>query len=228
MKRLSVSALLILVAVTLIVSVSHGAREEITLTTIIPDQHILRVQKGIVSEANYRPSVFPDTSIPAKSLIIEGNIGIGTTAPKTKLDVDGLIRTGRYSWNDKPDPSDDNKGAIFYNVDDDKMYYSTGSSWEPMGGGGAGFGIWVDVTSIATNGNEAATTDGLVIAWNYDDDTEELWGYTPSDTLRIRERDEWWRTSVDLVMPVRKGDTWKVVGTAGATPDKVWWISLGN
>ena len=92
MKRTIISAVLILVAVTLIVSVSHGAREEITLTTIVPDQHILRVQKGIVSETNYRTSVFPDTSIPAKSLIIdEGNIGLGTTAPKTKTGESGFL-----------------------------------------------------------------------------------------------------------------------------------------
>ena len=91
MKRLSVSALLILIVIMLTASVSYGAREEIVLRTIVPDQHILRVQKGIVSETNYKPSIFPNTSIPAKSLIIEGNVGIGTTAPNAKLEVAGDI-----------------------------------------------------------------------------------------------------------------------------------------
>jgi len=95
MKRLVVSAVLVLVAATLIVSVSYGAREEIVLRTIIPDQHVLRVQKGIVSVTNYKPSVFPNDSIPEKSLIIEGNVGIGTTSSdvydnkQVKLDVNG-------------------------------------------------------------------------------------------------------------------------------------------
>jgi len=64
------------------------------------------------------------------------NVGVGTNDPKTKLDVNGLIRTARYSDAAKPTASVDNKGAIFYNTDDDKMYYSDGSDWQTMGGGG--------------------------------------------------------------------------------------------
>lgn len=77
-----------------------------------------------------------------------GNVGIGTTDPKTKLDVAGLIRTARYSDVTKPAAIADNKGAIFYNTDDDKMYYSDGSDWLPMGGGG---GVKIATGSYAGN-----------------------------------------------------------------------------
>ena len=96
MRRLIVLALLVLVAVVVWVSVVPvQAREEIKLTTIVPDQQVVRIKKGIVSEANYKSAVFPDTSILAKSLIIdEGSVGIGTTNPQGKLDVNGSIAVG--------------------------------------------------------------------------------------------------------------------------------------
>ena len=86
MKRIVVLALLVLGAVAIPVSTVHGqAKEEIKLTTIIPDQQVLRVKKGYIGEANYDPNIFPDTSIQAKSLLVEGNVGIGTTTPGSKL-----------------------------------------------------------------------------------------------------------------------------------------------
>jgi len=67
-----------------------------------------------------------------------GNVGIGTTEPKTKLDVEGLIRVARYSTAARPAAVPDNEGAIYYDTDDDKIYYSDGTDWFAMGGGGGG------------------------------------------------------------------------------------------
>jgi hypothetical protein len=73
------------------------SREEIKLTTIIPDQHTLRVRKGIVSTGRYRQADFPDSSIPSQSLIIdEGNVGIGIIAPIARLDISSAARTGTH------------------------------------------------------------------------------------------------------------------------------------
>jgi hypothetical protein len=91
MKRPALSALLVLTVMVVSISVAYAApMEEIKLTTIIPDQHTLRVRKGIVSTGRYRQADFPDSSIKSQSLIIdEGNVGIGTINPVGRLDVQG-------------------------------------------------------------------------------------------------------------------------------------------
>jgi hypothetical protein len=90
MNRFLASVFLALISMSISASaVCAEPREEIRLTTIIPDQQVLRVKKGIISETNYRQSTFPDGNIPAKSLIIEGDVGIGTTSPTQKLEVNG-------------------------------------------------------------------------------------------------------------------------------------------
>jgi hypothetical protein len=69
-------------------SLGHAQpREEIRLTTIIPDQQVLRVKKGIISTTNYRQATFPDSNVQANSLLVEGNVGIGTTNPISILDI---------------------------------------------------------------------------------------------------------------------------------------------
>jgi hypothetical protein len=95
MKRLLVLTLLVSVAMSAPAPTACAEpREEIRLTTIIPDQHVLRVRKGIISTARYRQADFPDGNIQDKALIIdEGNVGIGTTAPTERLTVAGTIES---------------------------------------------------------------------------------------------------------------------------------------
>jgi hypothetical protein len=108
MKRLLTSILLsVSLAILVPVFVVHAQpREEIRLTTIIPDQQVLRVKKGIISTTNYRQADFPDGNIPASCLFVEGNVGIGTTNPKVpapnsqigNLDVNDIYLRSTGKW----------------------------------------------------------------------------------------------------------------------------------
>ena len=81
MKKL---ILLSVILVSVVITVPMSA-EEVRLTTIVPDQTTLRVKNGAVG-TNYSK---PATSIPADTLLVEGNVGIGTTTPGAKLAVVG-------------------------------------------------------------------------------------------------------------------------------------------
>jgi hypothetical protein len=135
MKRSVVSALLVLVAVAISVSVVYGApREEISLTTIIPDQQVLRAKKGIVSSINYKPSVLADASIDPGNLYVESKVGIGTTNPSRALHVSG---TSGMRLQPSPLPSSASAGDIVIDSNDsNKFKYYNGTSWVPLGGGG--------------------------------------------------------------------------------------------
>ena len=59
--------------------------EDINLTTIMPT--ILRAKKGAIGNTFFSSVTLPNADIPASSLLVEGRVGIGTTAPSYKLDV---------------------------------------------------------------------------------------------------------------------------------------------
>ena len=67
----------------LIVTSAIGMAEEIRLTTIVPNQTVLRVQNGAVGNTYSQPA----TVVPASSLIVEGYVGIGTVTPAAWLTI---------------------------------------------------------------------------------------------------------------------------------------------
>ena len=92
MKRFILSVALVLIAIVAMVSVAHGApREEITLTTIVPDQTVLIVKKGVVGYNYHRAAAANPDALPNSDLYVEGNVGIGTTEPNNSKGSGGYI-----------------------------------------------------------------------------------------------------------------------------------------
>jgi len=85
LKNISLTVLALVITLTSAVSVIG---EEIVLTTIIPGQDTVRVKKGAIG-GNYKD--IDDGAIDDDNLIIEGNVGIGTPTPATKLEVQGGV-----------------------------------------------------------------------------------------------------------------------------------------
>ena len=83
-----VAALVIILAPPL----SVIGEEVITLTTIMPGQDTLRVKRGVVG-VDWRPTAtLTDAQIGDNNLLVQGKVGIGTTSPGQKLEVNGNLK----------------------------------------------------------------------------------------------------------------------------------------
>ncbi|UCD55498.1 MAG: hypothetical protein JSV93_01495, partial [Candidatus Omnitrophota bacterium] len=61
--------------------------EVITLTTIVPNQDTVRVERGAIGTSYRQTSTLSDEDIGDNNLLIEGKVGIGTTEPGTVLTI---------------------------------------------------------------------------------------------------------------------------------------------
>ena len=226
MKRLILLIVLLSIAVTTSISA-----EEIRLTTIVPDQTVMKAKRGAIGETY---SAIADGSIPTSALLVEGNVGIGTKIPAAKLEVSGgsmiLAPTGQpASGTEKP-------GMIYYDSTAKTMYYWNESDWIPMGGGGGGaFGL---TTALDSGTFYKADTDCLVwahVSGGYP--LIEGWASDPagsgsSTSFRMVAQA---RINVPtpppqyyfLMFPVRKNDYWRVTKT-GVGFCYVWMMPVGN
>ena len=62
----------------------------------------------------------------------DGNIGIGTTGPKTALDVNGLVRVGRYTAGGMPTCNSDTLGSFAFDTTNDRPYTCASTGWKPL------------------------------------------------------------------------------------------------
>jgi len=66
-------------------------RRSVDLTSVMPRQDILRIKRAAVGEWYRQEDAI---NIPENGMIIEGNVGIGTTDPKANLHVGGSAKIG--------------------------------------------------------------------------------------------------------------------------------------
>ncbi|MBR9705465.1 hypothetical protein GOV14_00355 [Candidatus Pacearchaeota archaeon] len=94
------------------------------------------------------------------------------------------------------------------------------------GGGGLGFGDWVDLSGDVAGEkiSDVAATDGILVATC--DGNGGIEGYT-NNILRIRTEGTGHSPNRAITMPVKKGDSWKIVFISSAT-DTVHWIPISG
>ena len=65
----------------------------------------------------------------------DGNVGIGTLIPQVKLDVNGMIRPGRYTTAGRPTCDANTLGAFIFDTTEDRPHTCTaasGGTWKPL------------------------------------------------------------------------------------------------
>lgn len=227
MKRLILLLILLSIAVTAPISA-----EEIRLTTIVPDQTVLRAKKGVIGNTYY--TAISDVSIPTNALLVEGNVGIGTSTPSptTKLEVNGVMRLAPTAQPASPQP-----GMIYYDssTNPDIMKYYNGTTWVDMGGGGGGaFGVWDSLNSQINDGiDHQAATDCIIVA--YVENCSDLRGYTnlfpvgPLDLVAAVSSPLNVQETRCITFPVRKNDYYRVTAVTAPFANKVLWLlHIGN
>ncbi|MFA5136737.1 MAG: hypothetical protein WC489_05080 [Patescibacteria group bacterium] len=116
-------------------------------------------------------SISTDGNFTNAKMVVQngGNVGIGTTSPLYKLDIQGwasasgnLTTGGQFQlgrFGAEPSPAL-GAGSMYYNSLDNSIYYHNGSSWTQMMGGG---GYWQRITGVLSplaDGDVIAATSG--------------------------------------------------------------------
>ena len=92
------------------------------------------IGRNIDGATNFLNAINPDIALTAT-----GDLGIGSAAPASKVDVDGGVKFGTEVACDAP-----REGGMRYNSGDEHYEYCDGAAWQPFpaGGGGGGSALW--------------------------------------------------------------------------------------
>lgn len=124
-KILTITAVVLL----LILSLSSFAfsEETLTITTYYPSPY--GRYKELAAQQMKIGTTYSSGGVSPDNLIVEGNVGIGTSTPQTKLDVAGGIKPGGVS--------DSNcnlsmGGTIRWSASDTELQYCDGALWQSI------------------------------------------------------------------------------------------------
>ena len=75
-----------------------------------------------------------NTGDSVNGLIVQfGNVGIGTTSPQAKLEINGPLRVGNYTTAARPICNVNLLGSFIFDLTENKLYVCTsGGIWSPM------------------------------------------------------------------------------------------------
>ncbi|HBL17213.1 MAG TPA: hypothetical protein DD417_10830, partial [Elusimicrobia bacterium] len=75
------------------------------------------------------------------SLLVNGNVGIGTTNPQAALDVSGVARFGNFADSPKSEPEKAwQDGSLYYDTTKKRFLGLQDGNWKPLGGDGIKLG----------------------------------------------------------------------------------------
>lgn len=230
------------------------AQEEITITTYYPSPYgvyrELRAQRIAVGD-NYMDNstiswegAFPAVPL-GTSMIVEGNVGIGTYQPDTALDVAGVFSLRGLAV--EPPRSRADEGRLYFNSNSDEFMISEDTGPYRSLTGHIVFGNYESVANIPIYPvTSQASSDGffiLQVRGLASDQYIRYEGYTSSDagnlTLPANKVFEdqitnWhggcFRCYATFMMPVRKDDwyTFRKITTYGSssTSEQAKWLPL--
>jgi hypothetical protein len=110
-----------------------------------------------------------------------GNVGIGTTSPAVKLDINGYIKANQTSTTTAC--SDNLMGSIFYNESNNNFWgCGTGSAWTQLGGATGATGAQGPAGSAGVS-TSTSPTIGQLAYWTTKNAWPELLGSAATTTL---------------------------------------------
>jgi len=100
-----------------------------------PTTHWTRLYHDSAGNAPFKIAMNSGASEVDVMTFEQGNVGIGTTAPTQALEVNGLVRVGRYTTAALPTCDADALGSFAFDTTEDRPYICTaasGGTWKPL------------------------------------------------------------------------------------------------
>jgi hypothetical protein len=129
--------LLGLLIILVFASFAYAQQEQLTITTYYPSPHgsyrEMRVQRMAIGDTYFGsgycwpPDICANNVDTNADLVVEGNVGIGTTSPQSTLQVNGGVQVGGDD-NDSNNCLAPKAGTLRYNSG--KLEYCEGTNWK--------------------------------------------------------------------------------------------------
>ncbi|KPA13339.1 hypothetical protein MHK_006454, partial [Candidatus Magnetomorum sp. HK-1] len=103
------------------------------------------------------PGFSPFTQVNSNSYFLNGKLGINDNNPKTELDINGIVRLGRYTTSDRPACLNEIIGSLIFDTEKGKPFVCDGVKWKPLDSDFDSDGIvdWNDENDFDANAKHA-------------------------------------------------------------------------